>query len=284
MLPFRMDSVFFIAGNSLFFYLQKIVLPFPLVACYGYTPELVITNASMYISTAICILFAIFCFIKRNSNPFLFASFTIIILSVLPVLGLVPFEYQIHSTVADHYMYFGMLGVTLLIPLFAESIKKYNYFKYIFATLFVAYLAININQTNTWKNEFTIWDNTLAHYQNSPNVYYNRGVQYSQQKNYQAAIADYTQSLTLQPNYLDALFNRANAYENSNNMSSAFADYNMYLSIDSTDGSVFYKRAYLNYKTGNISAAISDVGKSEQLNFPMAANFKNFLLKQRAAP
>lgn len=272
---------FFIAGNSLFFYLQKIVFPFPLVACYGYTPALVVSDVWMYVGTVLCLALVVFSFIKRNVNPFLFASVSVVVFSVLPVLGFVPFEYQVHSTVADHYIYFGVLGVTLLVPSLALFVKKYDSLKYVFALAGIVYLSLTINQIGTWKNEFAVWDHTLEHYQNSPNVYYNRGVQYSQQQNYTSAISDYTQSLALQPNYLNALFNRANAYENTNNVQAAFEDYNRYLIVDSTDGSVYYKIAYLNYRTGNLTAAIADAEKSEQLNFPMA-NKLLVLLKEQS--
>ncbi len=268
---------FFIAGDSLFFYLYKLVFPYPLAACYGYTPELIVKNVSLYFSTFVCIAIAIFLFIKRNLNPILFSSFAIIIICVSPVLGLIPFEYQKHSGVADRYLYFGMLGVALLIPIIAESIKKYIWLKYISAGILTIFLVQNIQQTNTWKSEFTVWDNTLDHYQNSAKVYYNRGVEYSKMGKFNDAINDYSSCLRLQNNFRDALFNRANAYENINNLSAAFNDYNTYLSIDSTDGSVYYKRAYLNYRTGNISEAINDAEKAERLDFPVGAKFKSAL-------
>jgi len=268
---------FFIAGDSLFFYLHKLIFPYPLAACYGYTPGLIVTNTYIYFSTFFCVFIAIFTFIKRKSNPILFSGFAIFFICLLPVLGIVPFEYQKHSTVADHYLYFAMLGVTLFIPVIAEAIKKHLYLKYISISVLVIYLVLNILQTNTWKSEFMVWDNTLAHYQNSPNVYYNRGVEYSKIGKYNEAISDYTKCLALQNNYRDALFNRANAYENLYDINAAFTDYNTYLSIDSTDGSVYYKRANLNYKTGNILGAINDASKAEFLHFPVSGKFKRKL-------
>lgn len=268
---------FFIAGDSLFFYLQKLIFPYPLAVCYGFIPELIINNAIHYFSTIFCIALAVFSFIKRKSYPLMFSSFAIVLICLLPVLGLVPFEYQKHSTVADRYIYFGMLGVTLLVPLIAESIKTHTWLKYISGTVILIFLVLNINQTNTWKSEFAIWDNTLAHYQNSPKVYYNRGVEYSKMGKYTEAISDYTESLLLKTDYLDALFNRANAYENVNNTNAAFKDYTTYLSIDSTDGSVYYKRAYLNYKTGNITEAINNVEKAERFSFRVSTKLKTAL-------
>jgi tetratricopeptide (TPR) repeat protein len=273
---------FFIAGDSLFFYLQKLIFPYPLAACYGYTPEIISTNQSIYITTIICFLLTIILFIKRKSNPILFSGFLIIFICLLPVLGFIPFEYQEHSNVADRYIYFAMIGAALFIPVISNSIEKNNYLKYIGGSVLLIFLILNIRQTNTWKNEFSVWDNTLQHYQNSPKVYYNRGVEYSKMGKYDDAITDYTQCLSIQKDYRDALFNRANAYENVNNIQAAFTDYSTYLSIDSTDGSVYYKRSHLYYKEGNINAALNDVKKAAYYNFPVNSKFKNLLLSKES--
>lgn len=275
---------FFIAGHSLFFYLCKLVVPYPLAACYGYTPELILSNKLIYLCLVFLIVMALIIFAKRKSQPLLFSAFAIITVCVLPVLGLIPFEYQKHSTVADRYVYFGMLGLTLLVPLIANTIKKNSWSTYIFGIVIVIYLVLNIKQTNTWRNEFSIWDHTLKHYQNSSKVYYNRGVEYSKLGKFNEAINDYTQCLALQSDYRDALFNRANGYENIKNNTAAFTDYSSYLLIDSTDGSVYFKRAYLNYKTGNIQSALKDAEKAEQLNFPVGNKFKRMLQERRRGP
>lgn len=272
---------FFIAGQSLFFYLYKLIVPYPLAACYGYTPELILSNKFIYLTTVFSIVIALIIFTKRKSQPLLFSGFVVITVCVLPVLGLIPFEYQKHSTVADRYIYFGMLGLTLFVPLIANIIKKNNWLKYILGIVILIYLVLNIKQTNTRKNEFSIWDNTLRHYQNSPKVYYNRGVEYSKMGKFNEAINDYTKCLALQNDYLDALFNRANAYENIKNNTAAFDDYTTYLLIDSTDGSVYFKRSYLNYKTGNIQAALMDAEKAEQFNFRVGVKFKRMLQEGR---
>lgn len=266
-----------IAGDTLFFYFRKLVLPFPLVACYGTTPEMVLNNSFIYLGTAAYAVTAVFLFIKRKQYPLFFGGFSIITLCILPVSGLVPFEYQKHATVADRYMYFAMLGAALWIPSFTALATKQSWLKYAGALMFIVYLVLNINQSATWKNEFTVWDHTLKYYQNSPKIYYNRGVEYSKMHRFNEAINDYTQSLILEPGYLDALFNRANAYENVNNLNAAYADYNTYITLDAKDGSVYYKRAYLNYRMGNINEAIDDVKRAEYFGFPVGVKFKKML-------
>jgi tetratricopeptide (TPR) repeat protein len=164
-----------------------------------------------------------------------------------------------------------------MVPLVARFIKKHNWIAYSTGGAIVVFLFLNIKQTTTWKNEFSVWDNTLTHYQNSPKVYYNRGVEYSEMGKFNEAISDYTNCLLLQKDYRDALFNRANAYENLRDNNAAYNDYSAYLLIDSTDGSVYYKRAHLNYKTGNIPEAIKDAEKAEQFNFPLGPKFRSAL-------
>lgn len=273
---------FFIVGDTLFFYFAKLLLPYPLAACYGYTPEAVSQSYFSNFSTLLYIAAFLWFFIKRKQFPLLFGGFAVITVCLLPVSGLVPFEYQKHSTVADRYMYFAMVGAALWIPTIRELTKKYSWMEYTTAALLPLYVILTVQQTSNWKNEFTVWDHTLKHYQNNPKAYYNRGVENSKMKRYSDAINDYTQCLTLQPNYLDALFNRANAYENMHNMNAAFADYNQYLSVDSTDGSVYFKRAFLNYLTNNSDEAIRDANKAEQLGFPVNNKFKQALNKKSA--
>ncbi len=270
-----------IAGDSLFFYFQKLLIPYPLAVCYGFTPEYILNEKTLYFATTVVVFLFVFLFMKRRSSPILFSAFAIIFICLLPVLGLVSFEYQKHSNVADRYIYFAMVGFILLIPVGVIFLKKIKYSNYFVGVIILLYLIVNIKQTSTWKNEFSVWDNTLSHYQNSPNVYYNRGVEYSKMSKFQEAISDYSNCLLLQNNYRDALFNRANAYENVGDINSAFIDYNTYLEIDSSDGSVYYKRAHLFYKIGDTKSAMIDFGKAERLNFPVSEKFKEMI--QRGA-
>ncbi|MGQ0829673.1 MAG: tetratricopeptide repeat protein [Bacteroidota bacterium] len=268
-----------IAGDSLFFYLYKLIIPYPLVACYGFTPKLILASKTIYITAFVCVCIAIYLFIKRNTQPLLFSAFAIIFFSLLPVLGFVFFDFQKYSNVADRYFYFAMLGVTLLIPSIAKIITRYGNLKYLAGSIFIIFVFLNIKQTNTWKNEFMVWDNTLKHYQNNEKTYYNRGVENGKMGKFQEAIADYTQCLSINGNYIWALANRANAYEYINDENAALADYQACFNTDSTNGSIYYNRACLHYRIGNIDAAIADVKKAESLKFTVNQKFKETLNK-----
>jgi hypothetical protein len=271
---------FLIAGYSLVFYFQKIIVPYPLVACYGYTPELITANAFSVVALSISIGIFIVLIYKRHVVPDLFAGFLIIFICVLPVLGMIPFEYQKHASVADRYMYMAFIGVALFVSALGKYAHHHSFIKLLSAAVLIFFMILTVKQTSTWKNEFTLWDHTLTFYNNSSTVYYNRGVQYTLQKDFKRSLADYSHALELDPNNLDALFNRANAYENLGDIPSAFNDYNTYLKKEK-DGEVYYKRSYLYLKSGDLNSAFDDLQRAEEMHYPIDPKYKLLLLRMK---
>jgi hypothetical protein len=272
---------FVIAGYSLLFYLQKIIVPYPLVACYGYTPAIITANTFSIPALIISILLFSMLIYKRNTVPDLFAGFLIIFICVLPVLGLIPFEYQKHSSVADRYMYLGFIGIALIVPVIEKYVRSHFFLKLISVAVLIFFMLLTVKQTSVWKNELSLWDHTLTFYDNSSKVYYNRGVQYTLQKDFSKSLVDYSRALELDPGNLDALFNRANAYENLGDITSAFKDYNTYLTKEK-NAEVYYKRSYLYLKNKDLNSAFDDLQRAEEMHYPIDPRYKSFLLKLKA--
>ena len=268
---------FLIAGDSIFFYFTKIIFPYPLAACYGFTPKIILQNNLIYFTSLIAFGIIFFLLIRNKKNVLLFSGVAIIVVSILPVLGFINFDYQKLSNVADRYMYFGMFGAAIVLIWLVKYFEKFKFTTYLVIFYLIILGAVNILLTNTWKDEISVWGNTLSHYKNSPMVYYNHGVQNSILGKFDKAIIDYTECLKLKNDYKDAIFNRANAYQNINELKLALADYDKYLTIDSNDGSVYYKRAYLFYKLGNIEEASKNAELAKKYNFPVAADLQQKL-------
>lgn len=267
-----------IAGFTLFFYLQKLFVPYPLVACYGYIPDNVVNNSFSYVALIISIGITYLLIRKRNQFPDLFAAFLILVACILPVLGLIPFEYQKFSTVADRYVYFSFIGVALLIPSILARIQKNSFLKMCGVLAIVIFSILTIKQTATWKDEFTLWNHTLQHVDNSAQTYYNRGVQYSLKGSFNKAIADYNKAFELDPENTDILFNRANAFENLKDFDAALNDYNTALKVNPKDGELYYKRSNIFFIQMNLDKALDDVQRAEQFKYPVDPNYKGMLL------
>jgi len=82
---------------------------------------------------------------------------------------------------------------------------------------------------------------------------------------YPAAIQDYDQALTLNPDFPVALNNRAWAHYRSGNYSAAWPDVTRSLELDSWSPHAYDTRAHLHHAEGNASAALSDYQQAMRL-------------------
>jgi lipoprotein NlpI len=97
-------------------------------------------------------------------------------------------------------------------------------------------------------------------------VYYNRGIGYEQGSQYDLAIADYSQALSLDPNYRDAYNNRGNVYQDKGQHDLAIADYNQALRIDPTFSKAYNNRGRSYRYEGQYDRAIADTTQSLQID------------------
>jgi tetratricopeptide (TPR) repeat protein len=105
-----------VAADALGFYLAKLLLPLRLGIDYGRRPDLVLRGGAItMLNVAAALALAFIAIVARRRAPWLIVSLTIAVLALLPVLGLVPFGYQLYSTVADRYAYFALLGPALAV-------------------------------------------------------------------------------------------------------------------------------------------------------------------------
>lgn len=112
-----------IATDALAFYLYKIIWPVELAADYGRTPQRVIGHGWLYFTWLLpAAVIAIACW-PKNRRVWL-VSLGLLAAGLASVLGLVPFEYQDISTVADRYMYLALFGPAFAL---AWSVKRFSH-------------------------------------------------------------------------------------------------------------------------------------------------------------
>jgi protein O-mannosyl-transferase len=106
--------------DSFTFYLLKIVQPLGFTINYGRNPEIA-AQSQLYLYGA---LVTSLLWIFFRQEPFLKRAFLlglgIFLVVILPTSGIIPFFYQKYSTVADRFVYFGLLGPALFVALLAQ--------------------------------------------------------------------------------------------------------------------------------------------------------------------
>jgi hypothetical protein len=86
----------------------------------------------------------------------------------------------------------------------------------------------------------------------------NSGIKHYENKEYDEAIADFTESLRLSPNYFTVYFYRARAYYAKGDYDQAIADYDQAIKLHPKYSSAFNNRGLAFEKKGDISRAIAD--------------------------
>lgn len=145
-----------VAADALGFYLSKLFWPVGLAADYARPPQK-LEASSLYWLLAVG-TYALVAFVpalrRARDGALLWLA------ALLPVLGLVPFAYQQHSTVADRYAYVALFGAALAL---ASALSRTNRA----AVLAAAGVALAVlgwrahEQTGVWADSKTLFRHTL---------------------------------------------------------------------------------------------------------------------------
>src|ERR1700739_900499 len=95
---------------------------------------------------------------------------------------------------------------------------------------------------------------------------YNSGLQLFKEKNYNGAIAAFTKTIGLKPNFDKAFYNRALAFIELNKDQEALADLDRTISLRDSADYAYLQRAALLMKSGKSTDAEKDINKALALN------------------
>ena len=149
-----------VAGDALAFYMTKVVWPAGLAADYGRAPDMAREAGWLWWTWLGPLVLAVILACVKKPRIYL-VPFGIFAAALLPTLGLVPFNFQVVSTVADRYAYFALLGPALALSMIvARSARAWVAG---FAALIVAALAaLTVIRLPLWSEDVKLFASTLA--------------------------------------------------------------------------------------------------------------------------
>jgi protein O-mannosyl-transferase len=209
-----------VAADAIGFYLWKIVWPVRLGIDYGRTPHWVIAGREVW-GAATAILIAIGLCIARRVK--LTAAALVFVLALLPVLGLMPFDFQSQSTVADRYVYVAMLGPAIALALAARAVPQWMSLGGSIAVIGV-WSILSFHQVGVWRDSETLYRHALEVNSQSITATQDLAVVYDKSGQELQAIDCYLRAIEIAPNAPEEYDNLAMALPRAERQWPGFAD------------------------------------------------------------
>ena len=148
----------------------------------------------------------------------------ILLIGVLPVLGLVRFDFQNISTIADHYLYLAMLGPALALA-WLLSLRPTPLTLGVTGAVLLMLAARTFNQTQYWRDSQALFRHALTVNPSSFVSYNNLAAAAVDAGQYDEAIDLCRLAIALNPWYPPAYLTRGDAFRQSGRGDLAIADY-----------------------------------------------------------
>lgn len=145
-----------VALDSYSFYIRKVLWPYPLLVDYGRTPEWVRQSGQLAWTWILPVGITTILLILRQRLLWLAAGWFVI--PLLPVSGLISFDMQQYSTVADHYVYTSMLGIGLVL---AVAVRGFSWFQWLATAVLIIWGCLCIAQINRWRHLDQLYTDAL---------------------------------------------------------------------------------------------------------------------------
>jgi Tfp pilus assembly protein PilF len=202
-----------VAIDALGFYLGKTALPIGLGIDYGRSPRWLFQTPGIKWAGLIAVMawaFAVAVWRRWRAPGVGLLLFTA---ALLPTLGLIPFDYQAYSTVADHYLYLAMIGPglvagTLLLgkPPLTQALPRQG----VAAVAIIAMAGLSFAQTRHWHDSHSLFRHTLRVNPASLAANVNLGNLLAEQGRTDEAIACFSSAIAAAPQDYHANLNLAN--------------------------------------------------------------------------
>ncbi len=273
---YPLDNRIINALKSLFFYLQKMLLPHNLSPFYPYPKEINLFSIEFGIPIIIVLLISIFCIVSWKKGYRIFgATWAFYVITLLPVIGIIQVGEQ---AAADRYTYIPSLGPFLLfgvgITYFihkigsksgSDSLKRPLSIISVLIITFVFGFLTN-GQIKVWKDTLSYWSAAIDAHPNNEILYEYRSHVYARNGDYASAIKDTEKAISLNRDFLLGHVSRGGHLLNSGQRQAAINNYTDAMKVLGESDILLNNRATAYFLLEDFQSGIADLKRALELN------------------
>lgn len=225
--------------------------------------------------------------VMRKRRPYLMMGWLWYLITLTPVIGVIPIMNVGVRSMADRYTYLPSIGIGIMLgwglPLLLprEAMRKKILFP---AGVFIlsALAVLTWKQCGYWKNSIDLVNHTLRTTKDNYLAYVVRGKAYYDLGRYPQAIQDYNTAIHLKPDFVEAYNNRGFTFDKLGWYHQAIADYNEAIRLRKYFAYTYYNRGVVYAKQGLYSQAMEDFNEALRLkpDFVEAYNYRGIVYYQ----
>lgn len=272
-----------VAADAVAFYFGKLIAPITFIADYGRSPDWLIGHPARYVTWLPPVAVLALAWRYRRSSPWLLAGFTVFVAGMGTYLGLVKFDFQYYSTVADRYAYLSLLGPAIVVAYALARVAR-RWRGAAVGVMAVALIALAVRsslQTRHWRDTESLFGHTLAVNPRSLVARNVLGYFLAARGEHAEAIAQYRDALDTRPNDPYAHTNLANALLAIGRPGDAIGHYRAALKRMRGEASVYNNLGVALAQIGDLAAAADAFNAALSVN-PHYAEARDNLARAQA--
>jgi len=258
--------------DHLFDYIKLVLFPLDLNAEYSFAyPDRFLEFSNLFSFIVIITITVGSFFIYKHSKGIFFGIWWFII-TLLPVLNLI----EIHNPIAERYLYLPLVGFCMVIAILINEIpgrsdlaqpKNVARLKYsILIGLLIFYSLVTVVRNPVWKDNFSVWANTVEKSPDNPIVHGGLGLAYQERGFLDESIVEFTKAIELGPNMAKNHYNIGRAYEENGLFKNAIGAYKKAVDLDPAYTDAYFNLANLYMRLQLRKDAISAYRKVIELD------------------
>lgn len=243
-----------IATDALAFYLKQLVFPLHFAIDYGHSPPRIIDAGQLYWTWIPVAIVGLVLFARPMWRvPRTAAAISLVVL--LPVLGLVPFGFQMFSTTADRYAYLAMLGPAIF---FGWVLTRTPRIAYVAAgAILVVLSSLTWHQAGYWKDSYSLFQHAIEVNPRSHAALSNLAVVFQEGDQVDTAEVYFRKALEVAPESAEANIGLASILMNRGDAAEAFTHFKIALEEQPHSDRANAGLALIYARRGDIEQAMS---------------------------